>query len=74
MSRARQPAKISREHLTVTVDPSTVERLEAMVAELGLSRGRIVDEAIVRLSAILAERGGIALLMGQTYVGRKAGE
>ena len=71
MSRARAPRRIGREHLTVTVDPATTARLDALAAELGLSRGRIVDEAIVRLRAIVEERGGIAFLAAPQYAGNR---
>lgn len=62
MSKPRQPARIGREYLTVTVDPATVARVDALAHELGLSRGRIIDEAIVRLRSIVDEHGGIAFL------------
>ena len=66
----RPPKKISREHFTATVDPSTVDRIDALASELGLSRGRVVDEAISRLRSIVDERGGIALLATATTAGK----
>lgn len=62
----RLPKKQAREHLTVTVDPSTVAKLDALARDLGLSRGKLVDEAIERLRAIVEQRGGIAFLVGAT--------
>ncbi len=46
MSKARTRSKPGREYLTLTVDQRTVALLSSIAAERGLSRGRIVDEAI----------------------------
>lgn len=62
----RPPKKLGREHFTATVDPATVDRIDALASELGLSRGRVVDEAIVRLRAVVDEQGGIAFLTVRT--------
>lgn len=62
----RAPKKIGREHFTATVDPATADRIDALARELGISRGRVLDEAIVRLRAIVDEKGGIAFLTVRT--------
>lgn len=36
----------TRDYLNVTVDPATVDRLDALTREHGISRGRAVDNAV----------------------------
>ncbi len=46
MSARKGPKGIGRARLDLTVDPETIERLDRLVAEHGMSRGRIVDALV----------------------------
>jgi hypothetical protein len=39
--------RATRDYLNVTVDPHTVDRLDMVAGQSGVSRGRIVDAAIL---------------------------
>lgn len=41
------PRKIGRTSLCVTLDPRTVERIDQLSKELGISRGRVIDDAVI---------------------------
>ena len=46
--RGRKRVKrATRDYLNVTVDPHTVDRLDTVAGQSGVSRGRIVDAAIL---------------------------
>lgn len=48
--RARIKKRATRDYLNVTVSPATIERLDILTRDTGISRGMIVDASVRMLS------------------------
>lgn len=71
MDEARPSVVRRRQHVSMTVHPQTLDRLDVICTRFALPRGQVLDKLVVALATCL-ESGSLTCITGEVCrIGRK---